>query len=221
MPSTEDPPDGIEVDFFDLSSGGSRVAQSYDAGGQCVKFAADTRYKIEIINWNTRKVATDVHIDGRKVNLTPVLIRAARGDKPGRRAISGFQLLRTFEERNEIKGGLLQSRYAVRTTEEPFIARRPSNVPNAQRAQRVQINPALGTIEFAFYAVTYVPCCKEHRSGERVAPPHTPQGHARSDVLITQGAGRVLRDGQHTGQQRRPVADCNRRLGDYTVTIRK
>ena len=57
MPTTDDPPDGIEVDFFDLSSGGSHVAQSYDAGGQCVKFAPDTRYKIEIINWNNPRIA--------------------------------------------------------------------------------------------------------------------------------------------------------------------
>lgn len=198
--------EGIEIEIFENNStrphGHSLVHQGFTAYGRSVRFADGTPYSISIKNNTDKHAAVNVTIDGRKVNLTPILLYRKK-----RRDIKGFDLTRQALE-------LENDEYELRGTYDPFIAQRPTPATGAS----THVDHRIGTIQFEFLATRYAPRQPGRRLHLKASKAQQAQSNARAGVLATSGAGRaVTKTGKHfQGEEdksgRRPVADRTRPL---------
>ena len=202
---TSDLPEGIEIAIVSGTAGAA--AETATGYGRSVHFRHGTEYTIQIVNRRKKKVCVDIWIDGRQVNLSPILLRAAREWGSGKpRIIQGLAL-----ERNTADN-LAFGTYDITTTIEPFIAARASGTG--------RLDGCIGTIRFKFCHVKYIP---RHDGQQRRQAAHlgggtvpVGQGCARPGVLQTSGSGNVQTTcGTHRHDSegnRKPVGDRSRPL---------
>ena len=112
-------PEGIEVEIMH-DDGVAR--ESVGEYGRSVHFAHGTHYWISITNKTKKHAAFDLYIDGRKVNLTTILLYRGRRDPDGDiksrpRVIKGYELTRDSVE-------LTGDKFATEGTIERFVANR-------------------------------------------------------------------------------------------------
>jgi hypothetical protein len=198
--NTHDFPEGIEIDILFVTDGRpGAVLQSFTGFGRSVHFADGTPYTISILNKRRQKVAVNISVDGRKANLSPILLRS---DERHARVIKGFTLRRTTQSDADT--------FDICNEIEPFIVSKPA-------ASSASIDSRVGTLCFEFFEVIY----RNREAGGR--PPrercqsYVPPSNrrARPGVLRTSGDGSVINTcGTHrySTSDRQPFADKNQRL---------
>ena len=168
-----------------------------------------TRHTGWIINTTDTHAALNLYIDGRKANLTPILIY-----RNGARRINGFDLTRNSLE-------LENNEFETTGTYARFVAtRQPDSGPGTT-------DDRIGIVKCVFYATEYVRR-QPGRAQQLTAlnDTHSTQHNARRGVMAT-GSGSVTeKRGKHfNGEEtsgRRPVATKNLldpSIQSYEITI--
>ena len=212
--NTHDLPPGIEVEIMN-GAGGGVALESFTEYGRSVHFADGTQYWIRITNTTDTHAALNLLIDGRKANLSSILLyRNKSGTRKSRgRSVKGFDLTRDSVE-------LENDEFETTSTYEPFVAKRPISDASTTTDHRI------GTIKFEFFATRYA-ARQPGRTQQLTASNTTPstQHNARRGVMATgSGAVREKRGKHYKGEEksgRRPVADLTRPLdpASFEITI--
>ena len=210
--NTHDLPPGIEVEIM---KGAGVALESFTEYGRSVHFADGTQYWIRITNTTDTHAALNLLIDGRKANLSSILLyRNKSGTRKSRgRSVKGFELTRDSVE-------LENDEFETTSTYEPFVAKRPVSGASATTDHRI------GTIKLEFFATRYA-TRQPGRTQQLTASNTTPstQHNARRGVMATgSGAVREKRGKHYKGEEksgRRPVADLTRPLdpASFEITI--
>ena len=213
--NTHDLPPGIEVDI--MTDAGVAL-ESFTEYGRSVHFADGTQYSIRITNTTDTHAALNLFIDGRKANLSSILLyRNKSGTRKSRgRSVKGFDLTRDSVE-------LENDEFETTSTYEPFVAKRPVSDASATTDHRI------GTIKLEFFATRYA-TRQPGRTQQLTASNTTPstQHNARRGVMATgSGAIEEKRGKHYKGEEKsgrrkvRPAADLTRPLdpASFEITI--
>ena len=210
-------PQGIEIDIYPASGRPSDVRQSFTKYGRSVHFVDGTPYHIGIRNSrkdletcrNKGKVSVCISVDGRKVHMTPILVRSER--RP--RVIKGFTV-----GRRTVEG---VDKYEIHSDIENFVASRPETTSAA-------VDSRVGTIRFEFFEVMYrtrSDAGQAPRDRRQYRPKKCPnRGAARPGVLQSQTGGTTTTTtGMHSFDRsvnrRMPVADTDHPPEVCEITI--
>ena len=188
--NTHDLPPGIEVEIM---RGDGVALESFTEYGRSVHFADGTQYWIRITNTTDTHAALKLFIDGRKANLSSILLYCNKsGTRKSRgRSVKGFDLTRDSVE-------LENDEFETTSTYEPFVAKRPVSGASATTDHRI------GTIKLEFFATRYA-TRQPGRTQQLTASNTTPstQHNARRGVMAT-GSGAIKeRRGKHTRVRKR------------------
>ena len=199
----------FSVDIIPDAQGAAPQTYSEKYGTNVVYFKSGTKYELEVKN-NTRKpVAANITVDGRKVNLTPMLFGGG-----SKRLIKGFTLARSMTETNVCD----RHTHEVSTTHESFIAVAPQEDAHLQQQS---FDDEQGRIVVDFFKTKYV-SRPEGSHQRRRATREPPRGQARPGILVTKGGGEIFSGGtRRTGisSKRKPLGDLKRPLESLVVTI--
>ena len=127
-------------------------------------------------NTTNKHIAVNLCIDGRKVNLTPILVYREILEPDDDRAMLRGRKIKGFDlTRNSVE--LEDDEFETTSTYEPFVVKQLLS----DFAASATTDHRIGAIEFELFATRYAPR-QPGRTQQRTAPNHTPstQHNARS-----------------------------------------
>ena len=188
MNTQNDLPPGIEAEIYrprkkddQVGMPAGVVRETYTEYGRSVHLAHGTHYEIRITNTTNKHIAVNLCIDGRKVNLTPILVYREVLEPGDDRAMLRGRKIKGFDlTRNSVE--LEDDEFETTSTYEPFVVKQLLS----DFAASATTDHRIGAIEFELFATRYAPR-QPGRTQQRTAPNHTPstQHNARMGVMAT------------------------------------
>ena len=145
MNTQNDLPPGIEVEIYrnkddQVGMPAGVVRETYTEYGRSVHLAHGTHYEIRITNTTNKHIAVNLCIDGRKVNLTPILVYREVLEPGDDRAMLRGRKIKGFDlTRNSVE--LENEEFETTSTYEPFVVKQPLS--------------------------DFAACCRHHRPSDR------------------------------------------------------